>query len=154
MAWYYGFTLDINMSVHQSICHTSVCLSFPYDNLTKFQGILTKLGTCIDIKEILFGLVMSKFREFLTVICPRHNNDGVLFFYVLFLVEKSAFPGAITSLQPDEVFSVCQYILQLQGLYPSAYYLYAEGYIVFVSSFICLFICTFVHCSLYHVRGH
>ena len=26
--------------------------SFPEDNLSKCQGILTKLGTCIDIKEI------------------------------------------------------------------------------------------------------
>ena len=27
-------------------------ISFPDDNLSKCQGILTKLGTCIDIKEI------------------------------------------------------------------------------------------------------
>ena len=30
--------------------------SFPDDNLYKCQGILTKLGTCIDIKEIWFGI--------------------------------------------------------------------------------------------------
>ena len=30
--------------------------SFPDDNLSKYQGILTKLGTCIDIKEIWFGI--------------------------------------------------------------------------------------------------
>ena len=30
--------------------------SFPGDNLSKCQGILTKLGTCIDIKEIWFGI--------------------------------------------------------------------------------------------------
>ena len=29
--------------------------SFPDDNLSKCQGILTKLGTCIDIKNIWFG---------------------------------------------------------------------------------------------------
>ena len=31
-------------------------LSFPDDNLSKCLGILTKLGTCIDIKEIWFGI--------------------------------------------------------------------------------------------------
>ena len=30
--------------------------SFPDDNLSKCQGILTELGTCIDIKEIWFGI--------------------------------------------------------------------------------------------------
>ena len=30
--------------------------SFPEDNLSKCQGILTKLGTCIDMKEIWFGI--------------------------------------------------------------------------------------------------
>ena len=29
---------------------------FPDNNLSKCQGILTKLGTCIDIKEIWFGI--------------------------------------------------------------------------------------------------
>ena len=29
---------------------------FPDDNLSKCQEILTKLGTCIDMKEILFGI--------------------------------------------------------------------------------------------------
>ena len=30
--------------------------SFPGDILFKCQGIVTKLGTCIDIKEIWFGI--------------------------------------------------------------------------------------------------
>ena len=29
---------------------------FPGDNLSKYQGSFTKLGTCIDIKEIWFGI--------------------------------------------------------------------------------------------------
>ena len=32
-------------------------VSFPDDNLCKCQVILTKLGTCIDIKEIWFGII-------------------------------------------------------------------------------------------------
>ena len=38
-----------------------------------------KLGTCIDMKEIWFGVayvqILSMFDR---VICPRHGNDGVL----------------------------------------------------------------------------
>ena len=49
--------------------------SFPDDNLSKSQEILTKLGTCIDIKEIWFciahGQISSMFDR---VICPRHDN--------------------------------------------------------------------------------
>ena len=52
--------------------------SFPDDNLCKCQGILTKLGTCIDIKEIWFGIANGQISSvFERVICPRHNN-GVL----------------------------------------------------------------------------
>ena len=43
--------------------------SFPDDNLCKCQGILTKLGTCIDIKEIWFGIangqILSIFDSYL-----------------------------------------------------------------------------------------
>ena len=53
--------------------------SFLDDNLSKCQGILTKLGTCIDLKEIWFkvanGQISSMFDR---VICPRHDNGGVL----------------------------------------------------------------------------
>ena len=34
----------------------SVCFSFPDDNLSKRQWIFTKLGICIDIVEIWFGI--------------------------------------------------------------------------------------------------
>ena len=47
--------------------------SFPDDNLSKHQWIFTKLGMCIDIVEIWFGiangLISSNFDG---VICPRH----------------------------------------------------------------------------------
>ena len=52
---------------------------FPDDNLRKCQGILTKLGTCIDMKEIWFrianGQISSKFDR---IICPPHENGRVL----------------------------------------------------------------------------
>ena len=31
--------------------------SFPDNNFSKCQGILAKLGICMDMKEILFGIV-------------------------------------------------------------------------------------------------
>ena len=44
--------------VHQILTELSAqdIFLFPDDNLSKCQGILTKLGTCIDIKEIWFGI--------------------------------------------------------------------------------------------------
>ena len=45
--------------------------SFPDNNLCKCQGILTKLGTCIDIKEIWFGIANGQIPSmFDSVICP------------------------------------------------------------------------------------
>ena len=53
--------------------------SFLDDNLSKCQGILTKLSTCIDMKEILFGIAIGQISSmFDRVICPRHNYCGVL----------------------------------------------------------------------------
>ena len=55
--------------------------SFPEDNLC--WGILTKVGTCIDNKEIWFGIINGQIPSmFDRVICLRHNNSGVLFFNV------------------------------------------------------------------------
>ena len=53
--------------------------SFPDDNLSTCQGILTKIGTCIDMKEISFGIANGQISSmFDRVICPRHDNGGVL----------------------------------------------------------------------------
>ena len=58
--------------------------SFPDNNLSKYQGILTKLGTCIDINEIWFGIANAQIPSiFDRVICPQHDNGRVLSFYVL-----------------------------------------------------------------------
>ena len=45
--------------------------SFPDDNLYKCQRILTKLGTCIDIKKFWFGIANGQILSiFDRVICP------------------------------------------------------------------------------------
>ena len=45
----------------------SIRFSFPDDNLSKHQWIFTKLGMCIDIVEIWFGI----FCQFLTELSAR-----------------------------------------------------------------------------------
>ena len=49
--------------------------SFPDYNLSKQQGIFTKLAMCIDIKEIWFGIPNGQIlSNFYGVICPRHAH--------------------------------------------------------------------------------
>ena len=59
------------MFVCPSVIGPSIRILF--DNLSKHQWIFTKLGMCIDIVEIWFGIangqILSNFDE---VICPRH----------------------------------------------------------------------------------
>ena len=46
---------------------------------SKFQGILTKLGICIDNNEIWFRIAYGQISSmFDRVICPQHDNGGVL----------------------------------------------------------------------------
>ena len=56
VAGYYGFTLDIRVSVRPSVVRPSINFFFPDDNLSKHQWIFTKLGMCIVIEEIWFGI--------------------------------------------------------------------------------------------------
>ena len=57
---------------------TPIC-SFPDDILNKCQEILTNLGTCIDIKEIWFGIANRQISSiFDRVLCPRYDNGRVL----------------------------------------------------------------------------
>ena len=58
-----------------SVSRPSVRISFPDDNLSKQQGIFTKLGMCIDIVEIWFGIANGQISSnFDGVICPRHAH--------------------------------------------------------------------------------
>ena len=44
------------LSSRQSYVHLSVRFSFPDGNLSKHQWIFSKLGMCIDIVDIWFGI--------------------------------------------------------------------------------------------------
>ena len=49
--------------------------SFPDDNLSKHQWIFTKLGMCVDIVEIWFGIANGQISSiFDRVICLRHAH--------------------------------------------------------------------------------
>ena len=60
VAGYYGFTLDVRVSVRPSIRQSVICpsirFSFPDDNLGKHQWFFTKPGVYIDIMENWFGI--------------------------------------------------------------------------------------------------
>ena len=48
---------------------------FPDDDLSNYQGNLTKLAICIDIKKICFGIANGQISSnFYGVICPRHSH--------------------------------------------------------------------------------
>ena len=58
-----------------SVRPSSVRFSFSDDNLSKHQWIFTKLGMCIDIVEIWFGIANGQILSiFDRVICPRHAH--------------------------------------------------------------------------------
>ena len=49
--------------------------SFPDDNLSKHQWSFTKLGMCIDIVEIWFGIANGQISSnFYGLICQRHTH--------------------------------------------------------------------------------
>ena len=47
---------SVCLSVRPSVVRPSVRFSFPDDNLSKHQWIFPKLGMCIDIMKIWFGI--------------------------------------------------------------------------------------------------
>ena len=61
-----------------SVRRMSVCpsfFSFPDDNLSKHQWSFTKLGMCIDIVEIWYGIANGQISSnFYGVICLRHAH--------------------------------------------------------------------------------
>ena len=84
--WFGTANGQISLNFDRFICRDTPIFSFPDHNLSKYQGILTKLGTCIVIKENWFGIANW---QFLTVICPRHDNGGYYRFMFLFTHSKS-----------------------------------------------------------------
>ena len=64
-------------SVCLSVHNTFVQIFMLNDKLSKYQWIFTKLCVCIDIVEIWFELLLSKFGKFLTELSA---HDVYIFF--------------------------------------------------------------------------
>ena len=60
--------IDIaNGQISSNFCQRHAPIfSFPDDNMSKFQGNLTKLGNALIWRKSGLGLLMGKFRQFLT----------------------------------------------------------------------------------------
>ena len=56
-----------------SPCYVSV-FSFLFDNLSKYQWIFTKLGMCIVILEIWFGIANGQISSILTEFSAHHTS--------------------------------------------------------------------------------
>ena len=88
--WRYGFGLlmgKFHLLLTKLSARDTPIFSFLDDNLCKCQRILTKLGTCIDIKEIWFGITNEQISPmFDRVICPQHGNGGELYFNIFIWV--------------------------------------------------------------------
>ena len=66
---------SVRLSVRLSYVRPSVHFSFPDDNLNKHQWIFTKLGICIDIVKIWFGIANGQISShFDGVIYPTHAH--------------------------------------------------------------------------------
>ena len=70
---------SVHPSVRSSVCpspvHPSICFSFSDDNLIKHEWIFNKLGMCIDIVEVWFGIANGQIlSNFDGVICLRHAH--------------------------------------------------------------------------------
>ena len=67
--------MSVCLSVSLSVVRPSVRFSFPDDNLSKHQWIFTKLGMCIGIVDIWFGIANGQISSnFYGVISPRHAH--------------------------------------------------------------------------------
>ena len=63
---------------HQILTELSALFFILGQNLSKSQEILTKLGMCIDMKEIWFRIANEQVSSmFDSVICLRHYNGRV-----------------------------------------------------------------------------
>ena len=88
--------------------------SFLNDNLRKFQGILTKLGAYIDIKEIWFGIANAQMSSiFDRVICGCHDNGGVLSFYIFVLISFASLKGNISCILIQAVLTYILHIIKM-----------------------------------------
>ena len=47
--------------------------------------MFAKLGMCINIMEILFGIANGQISSIFYIICPPHNSSGIVSFHIFYL---------------------------------------------------------------------
>ena len=83
---------SVRPSPRASFVDPSVRFSFPDDNLSKLQWIFTKIGLCIAVVEIWFGIANGQILSvFDRVIWIRHDNGGVLLFNIFIRITILSF---------------------------------------------------------------
>ena len=88
---WFGTADEQIQSIFDSYLAATHLILFQDNKLSKYQWMFTKLDMCTAIVEILFLILMGKFHQFLTVICPRQDNAGVLSFHIftyIFFAQK------------------------------------------------------------------
>ena len=73
MMGYYGFTLDVPVSVRPSVVRPASVFRFRMITWININGFSPNL-VCALILWSGLGLLMGKFRQILTAICPRHAH--------------------------------------------------------------------------------
>ena len=69
--WFHVGRPYVCPSVSRTSVHPSICFSFPDEDLSKHHWIFTKLGMCIDIMEIWFGIDNGKFHQIFKELSAR-----------------------------------------------------------------------------------
>ena len=112
--------MSVCLSVRQSVIHPSVHFLFPEDNLSKHQWIFTKLGMCIDIMEIWFGIANGQFSSIFFAELSAHDTImagyySLTFLFVMFLMDLLHFRRRIKKClrkaQSQASYPVLQHVL-------------------------------------------
>ena len=84
------------MSVRLSVRFFFVFFTFPNDNMRKYQWIFTKLGMCIDIVEIYFGIANGQISTIFYLIIRPFEKRDVLCYGVWCLSVRKLFRFRLT----------------------------------------------------------
>ena len=108
--------LNLGASVRPSVVRQSVLfffffffffLSFPDDNLSKYQWIFIKLGVCIDMRFGL-GLLTGKFHKFLTDLSAHETIIAGYYrftFFICYFLQVWQLPWLLVSFPANQVLS-------------------------------------------------
>ena len=104
--------------------HNTFIFNFQDNNLNKSEWIFTNFDECIDMWRSALGLLIGKFRQFLTVICP-HDNGGILSFHLLF---RNVTDTKKATLHLQIFFRCLQIVGKIHSFYERGNHLWVKWY--------------------------